>query len=174
MVDPQDFDKKQPDANQRRRTAGRELAMKLVYLMDIRSEAEVRTDLNRILGREKEHPESEAFAVELFMGVAVGLPEIDEQIAKTADNWDVSRMASVDRALIRVGTFELMYRHDVPPKVAISEAIELAKRYSTDKSSSFVNGILDRIFQNVHGHTTPVGASSRDASAEPTTMGENE
>jgi transcription antitermination factor NusB len=59
-------------------------------------------------------------------------------------------MACVDRALLRIGAFELMYRHDVPPKVAISEAIELSKKYSTDKSSSFVNGILDRIYQTLN------------------------
>jgi len=86
--------------------------------------------------------------LELYHGISEKLAELDERIQKTAANWELGRMACIDRALLRLGTFELLYRPDVPPKVTISEAIELAKKYSTEKSSGFVNGILDKIFQD--------------------------
>jgi len=150
MDENQQPDPKSLEPHHRRRTAGRELAMKLLYVMDIRGAEDARRDQPRLLSREKEHKESEEFAIELYRGVCDSLLEVDALISKTADNWDLSRMAYVDRALLRIGAFELMYRHDVPPKVAISEAIELSKKYSTDKSSSFVNGILDRIYQTLN------------------------
>jgi transcription antitermination factor NusB len=155
MVDPQKFDTKTLDPHARRRTVGRELAMKLLYLQDVRGKGdhakgreEVEGEIKRFLARENEHAESQEFALELFRGAAATIADLDAHIVKTADNWDISRMELIDRALLRLGTYELLYRHDVPPKAAISEAIELAKKYSTDKSSSFVNGILDKIFQH--------------------------
>lgn len=148
MTDPQDFDTKQIDPHARRRSLGRELAMKLLYLLDVRGQADTDSDLSRVLSREKEHKDSEVFALELYHGIAEKVAELDERIQKTAANWEIGRMACVDRALLRLGTYELLYRPDVPPKVSISEAIELAKKYSTEKSSSFVNGILDRIYQD--------------------------
>lgn len=158
MAEIESSDPKQTEVHHRRRTAGRELAMKLLYVLDMRGEEDARRGQARLVAWEKEQKESEEFAAELFAGVSACLAEVDAQISKTADNWDLSRMAYVDRALLRLGTYELMYRHDIPPKVAISEAIELSKKYSTEKSSSFVNGILDRIFQSLNA---PAGGGDR-------------
>jgi transcription antitermination factor NusB len=84
---------------------------------------------------------------ELVDGVAQHLEEIDAKIASYAANWELERMAVVDRNVLRMGSFELLYRQDIPPKVSINEAVELAKKFSGLASGKFVNGILDKIKQ---------------------------
>ncbi len=92
-------------------------------------------------------PDSEEieFATDLVSGVERNLDTLDETIERASTNWRVVRMAAVDRNLLRMGVYELMHREDVPPSVAINEAVELAKRYGTQESKGFVNGILDRV-----------------------------
>ena len=85
------------------------------------------------------------FAEGLIAGVRANQPRIDALIAGVAENWRLERMAAIDRNILRLGAFEMLYGPDVPTKVAINEALELAKRYSTAQSSRFVNGILDRL-----------------------------
>ena len=89
--------------------------------------------------------EPDAFAVELVEGVAGSRAELDALIEAHSRNWQLERMPALDRALLRIGTYELVHRPDVPTAVAISEAVELAKQYSTDDSSRFVNGVLAAI-----------------------------
>lgn len=89
------------------------------------------------------------FAVELVRGVGAHRDELDALVARFARNWDVERMPALDRALLRLGTFELVHRPDVPTGAAISEAVELAKRYSTDDSGRFVNGVLAAVAAEV-------------------------
>lgn len=84
----------------------------------------------------------------LVEGVRKHQPQIDEAIKQVAENWRLDRMAAIDRNILRLGAFEILHREDVPAKVAINEALELAKRYSTAQSSRFVNGILDKVLQN--------------------------
>ncbi|HMQ21077.1 MAG TPA: transcription antitermination factor NusB, partial [Planctomycetota bacterium] len=72
-------------------------------------------------------------------------PELDVTLAKVARNWDLRRMATIDRNVLRMAIFELLYCEDIPPKVSINEAIELGKKYSTVNSGAFINGILDRV-----------------------------
>lgn len=88
--------------------------------------------------------EIQPFAEKLVRGVREHLGELDAQIQGASKNWRLERMARVDRNLIRLALYELKYVEDVPAKVAINEAIEIAKRYGTHESSAFVNGILDR------------------------------
>lgn len=89
--------------------------------------------------------EPDRFAVELCVGVTEHQVAIDEVIQRYARNWDLGRMPALDRAALRLGVFELWHRSDVPRNVVINEAVELAKRYSTDESGRFVNGMLARI-----------------------------
>ncbi len=89
------------------------------------------------------------FAVELVEGVEAHAAEIDGLIAAHARNWELDRMPALDRALLRLATFELAHRPDVPTGVAISEAVELATQYSTDDSSKFVNGVLSAVAREV-------------------------
>lgn len=86
-----------------------------------------------------------SYAQALIEGVGIHGAEIDSLITRNAKNWRVGRMSIIDRNLIRIGVFEVMFRDDVPATVAINEAIEIAKRYSTDDAPSFINGILDAI-----------------------------
>jgi transcription antitermination protein NusB len=85
------------------------------------------------------------FARELVEGVDAHRAELDELIRRYADRWTLERMPIVDRNLLRIGTFELLYREDVPPAAAINEAVELAKLLSTEDSGRFVNGLLGRV-----------------------------
>lgn len=86
---------------------------------------------------------------ELVYGITDKWQEIDAKIATSAKNWRVSRMSVLDRNIIRLAAYEMMFKEDVPPRVAIDEAIELAKRYCGEDSPAFINGILDSILKNI-------------------------
>ncbi len=86
-------------------------------------------------------------ARELFFGVSTRLEDLDSAIGRAADNWTVSRMSPVDRGLIRLAYFEMLYRDDIPPKVSLNEALEIAKNYSDDDSCAFINGVLDKLMR---------------------------
>ena len=88
------------------------------------------------------------FARELVHGVIAHRKEFDELIASKSRNWDLTRIALIDRLILRMALTEFFYFKDIPPKVSISEAIEIAKVFSTEESSSFVNGILDAILND--------------------------
>ncbi len=89
------------------------------------------------------------YAADVVAGVGEHLDELDKWIASYARDWTIDRMPALDRALLRMGVFELIYRPDVPTGAIISEAVELAQRFSTDESSRFVNGMLARIAETV-------------------------
>ncbi len=92
---------------------------------------------------------AEPFAVELVLGVGEHLEDIDATIRRFSKGWTLERMPSVDRALLRIGVYELRYRPDVPTGAVISEAVELAKTFSTDDSGKFVNGMLAAVAAEV-------------------------
>ena len=92
-----------------------------------------------------EDAENLKFATSLFLRTLDTIPVADEIIAKHTENWDLSRIALIDRILLRMAICELMGFEDIPPKVSINEAIEVAKRYSTPRSGQFINGILDAV-----------------------------
>lgn len=127
-----------------RRTRGREIALQVLYLREQNAEADP-AEIQAFIQRRLREPRLIAFAQALIDGVLEHRPRIDELIAQVAENWRIDRMAAIDRNILRLGAFEMLYCPDVPTKVAINEALELAKRYSTAQSSRFVNGILDRL-----------------------------
>lgn len=94
---------------------------------------------------EKIDPETQRFAKELVGGVQTHLAEIDGLLREYSHHWRVDRMARIDRNVLRIGIFELKYRTEIPSSVSIDEAVELGKRYGSEESSSFINGLLDRI-----------------------------
>lgn len=116
--------------------------------LDILFEAEQRTvapfDVLRDR-REKTDQIINPYTVDLVEGVVSFQPQIDEFLSTYAHGWTLDRMPSVDRIILRIGTWELLYNDDVPDRVAISEAVSLAKMLSTDESPSFVNGLLGRL-----------------------------
>jgi N utilization substance protein B len=85
------------------------------------------------------------FADKLIRGVIERIPELDNKIQECAQNWDLRRMAAVDRNIMRLAIYEMLYRDDIPPVVSINEAVDIAKKFSTQDSGKFVNGILDKI-----------------------------
>ncbi len=92
-----------------------------------------------------EEAETRLFSEPLIRGVLEHRDAIDEQIKKHARNWDFHRIAAVDRNIMRLAIFEMLYRQDIPPIVSINEAVDIAKKFSTEDSGKFVNGILDKI-----------------------------
>lgn len=132
----------------RKRTQARELALQALYQHDIRKESADTSlgDFERLLCESTEDPVVRQYARALLDGVLATIEDLDDRIATAARNWRIGRMAPVDRCILRIALFELLESEDVPPKVAINEAIELAKRFSTEQSGAFVNGILDRIY----------------------------
>ncbi|MCA8914455.1 MAG: transcription antitermination factor NusB [Planctomycetes bacterium] len=129
------------------RTLARELALKLLYVSDLSRPEQIDDQRRDVLDMERPDSRIAALAGEIADGVRTEREALDAAIQEVAVNWQVSRMPVIDRAILRMGVHELLYMHDVPPKVTINEAVELAKKYSTEKSGAFVNGVLDKIYQ---------------------------
>ena len=125
------------------RHEARERALQLLFQWDIHAQGGAwEEDFWEQFPMEED---AKAFATGLVAGVRRRLPELDIVLGRYATNWKVSRMPIVDRNILRQGIFELRWTSGVPPKVAINEALEVAKKFSTHESSRFINGILDRI-----------------------------
>ncbi|WP_295782180.1 transcription antitermination factor NusB [uncultured Microbacterium sp.] len=129
------------------RTKARKRALDILFQADVRGE-----DLPIMLATEAKRAASEPdrqaswlYARDIVDGVIDNRDAIDEQITTFAKDWSLQRMPAVDRALLRIGTWEILYNDEVPTAVAIDEAVELAKEFSTDDSGSFVHGVLARI-----------------------------
>jgi N utilization substance protein B len=126
------------------RRQSREAALQILYLADIarlsgKQAAEI------IWAGTNVPPKARRFGDVLAAGAMAHRAEIDLLIAKHADNWEISRMAAVDRNILRLAAFELLYELDTPVSVVIDEAVEIAKTFSTVDSGKFVNGLLDQI-----------------------------
>ena len=129
----------------RKRSQARECALKILYQKEI-----IRRPVDVTIERyweteELQDKEIREFADRLVLGIEHNAPIIDEKISQYATNWQLKRMAIIDRNILRVGVYELFYAADIPPKVTINEAVELAKKYGDLESSKFVNGILDKM-----------------------------
>jgi len=149
----------------RKRTRARQFALEVLYQVDLCGSAVLETSLAEMVGRADEADVS-GFASTLVTGTLEKRDELDRVIREVAQNWDLSRMTTIDRNILRLGTYELLYRDDIPPKVSINEAIELGKRYSTAESGTFVNGILDRIKNSFTPSVEEVPATEEGAPAE--------
>lgn len=130
-----------------RRSRGREVALQVLYQIEQNPGVPV-TEVHQFISRRTlgEQKLGE-FTAALIAGVREHQPRIDAMIQEVAENWRLDRMAAIDRNILRLGAYEVLFCPEVPAKVAINEALELAKRYSTSQSSRFVNGILDRVLQ---------------------------
>jgi N utilization substance protein B len=148
----------------RRRSRGREYALQLLYQLDI-CRGDPANTLQEFWTHHLVPPDVRHFADKIVRGTMQHLAPIDALIAGCANNWDINRMAVVDRNILRMGVYELLHAEDVPPKVCLNEAVELAKRYGDEESSRFVNGILDTIHKR---HNPRAAESSESAhSADP-------
>jgi len=131
----------------RKRTRSREYALQILYQIDITHEEPLSAinDFWQTHIEEGIDEEMKDFAAEIIKGTVQNLVEIDRKIAQYATNWELERMAVVDRNILRMGGFELLYSSGIPPKVAINEGVDLAKKFSGIEAGKFVNAILDKI-----------------------------
>lgn len=133
------------------RRKGRECALQALYLSDITSLSPEKA-LHCISNTENLDKKANAFAKHLFEGVQAHKEALDTVIVKHTTNWELNRMAALDRNMLRLGAYELLYELDTPVSVIIDEAIEIVKIYSTDDSGKFVNGVLDKIKRERNGN----------------------
>ena len=127
------------------RRAARELALQALYQLDVAGAGDPGVAL--FWSHLDAEPEVEVFARELVDGVAAHGERIDALIAASAEHWRLPRLSRVDLSLLRLATFELLARADIPASVTIDEAIEIARRFGSEDSPAFVNGVLDHIAQ---------------------------
>jgi N utilization substance protein B len=130
-----------------RRTRAREVALQVLYQDDLNPGGNPAT-ADTFLKQRLKDEELIEFARSLVSGVRRNRSELDEMLEQTADNWSIERMAATDRNVLRLGAYEILFL-GTPDRVAINEAVELAKRYGSSHSAQFVNGILDRF---IAGH----------------------
>jgi N utilization substance protein B len=105
--------------------------------------------LNDLFSEFRSDKENYEFGKNLFLNVIEHSGELDEMIVKKIKNWELDRIALIDRIVLRMGICELKYFPEIPPKVSINEAIELAKKFSTERSGKFVNGVLDAVYNEL-------------------------
>ncbi|MFY9402806.1 MAG: transcription antitermination factor NusB [Candidatus Omnitrophota bacterium] len=131
----------------RKRTLARELAMQILYQVDVTRDASSAAIDNFWASSNLEDTDESVkeFSLRLVNGVIANIEEIDKKISEYAQNWKLERMAIVDRNIMRLGCFELIYCEDIPAKVSINEAVDLAKKFSGAESGKFVNAILDKV-----------------------------
>ncbi|MBD3317664.1 MAG: transcription antitermination factor NusB [Chitinivibrionales bacterium] len=133
----------------RKRRKSRELALQAVYAWEMRTGEKPSEVLERIAETRSLGPRVREYAVKLVEFVGENSAHIDDLIKRHARNWELGRMAAIDRNLLRVAVAELLYCEDVPYRVVIDEAVEIAKEFGTDDSGKFVNGVMDAIHKNM-------------------------
>jgi N utilization substance protein B len=126
------------------RRKARELAMQALFNMDMCHDLP-ETVLERFCGHFGASKKPPPFFHELMKGIVQFQPELDELIERFSSNWKIRRMACVDRNVLRIAVYELLHCPDIPAKVSINEAIDIGKKYGTEDSGAFINGILDSI-----------------------------
>jgi N utilization substance protein B len=131
-----------------KRRRSREFALQVLYQLEI-----LKQDPTKVLTTTKENfltkDHDFEFAERIVLGIQKNINEIDSLIKRYSEHWRLDRMTIIDRNILRMALFELLYCDDIPPKVTLNEAVSLGKKYGTEESGSFINGILDRIQKEV-------------------------
>ena len=130
------------------RRLSREIALKVLFQIDLVS-TNIEEALKYNFKNGKYLDEVKEFTLQLVKGVMSNLPEIDKAINNYADNWSLERITNIDRNILRMAIYEILYLKNIPKSVSINEAVELAKKYGTKSSFSFVNGVLGKIDKDV-------------------------
>jgi N utilization substance protein B len=141
------------------RHLGRIVALQTLYEQDFRAEAGDQTfDLTEVLNRNvtryRETIDDTKFIDNLVQGVVGRQSELDSILQPLAPEWPIDQIARMDRVVLRIGAYELLHEKDVPPKVVINEAVELAKAFGGDNSSKFINGVLGSLLRQKEGEST--------------------
>ena len=130
------------------RRSSRELALKFLYQFEL-NEGDLDEQIKLFLERNSSQEDVESFMKELVVSLIDKMEEIDEIIQKFSDHWVLDRMTVIDRNILRMGTCELLFIFSTPPKVVINEAIDIAKKYGNEDSPEFINGILDKVYNEI-------------------------
>ena len=128
----------------RKRSKARESALQILYQIDVTGDP-VDAVLNQYWHTRNRNPEVVDFANEIVKGTTEHLSEIDAIISQHSESWEISKMPIIDRNILRFAIYEILYMDDIPPRVTIDEAIDLANNFGTPNSGKFINGILDKI-----------------------------
>ena len=131
-----------------KRTRARELAIQALYQLDIQG-GDILPQLNEFFEDNEPNSKIRNLAEDWCIQTWENLQVCDEMIASVATRWDIGRLAMVDRSILRLAVYQMRFCPDIPAKVVINEAIELAKKFSTGKSGRFVNGVLDAVLRNL-------------------------
>lgn len=137
-----------------RRRLIREKVLQVLYAHEISHDPLIFIEGQQLTELKEEHPAEHAFAIELIRSVADHHDEIDKLITEKVAHWDFHRIALIDKIILRMGICELLYFPDIPPKVTINEAIEIAKVFSTERSGDFINGVLDSFLNDLRRTNT--------------------
>ncbi len=146
----------------RKRRKSRELALQALYQSEITKEDTIHI-LSQLVEEFSPDEGKDAFAERIVTGVREHSQKIDRLIEKYSENWRLDRMPIIDRSILRMAIYELLYCEEIPPKVTLNEAIDLGKRYGTEDSGSFINGILDRIQNEAIRKSTQPGVLQGDS-----------
>jgi len=130
------------------RRDGREAAVQFLFSKDINNDISL-DDYDSFFSLCTAKERAKVFAKELLVGILQNKESIDEKIEAHVDNFQLNRLSAIDRNVLRLAIFEMMHCEDIPPAVCINEAIEISKRFGTEDSGSFVNGVLDKIKSNL-------------------------
>jgi len=131
-----------------KRRRARELALQVLFHLEY-NPGDPDENFDRVCSSFSPPKETRLFAKQLVQGVWANREDLDRLIAKSSKNWRVERMSRVDRNILRIGVFEVVYMKGTPPKVSIDEAVELGKRFGTEESGAFINGVLDHIYNTL-------------------------
>jgi transcription antitermination protein NusB len=154
------------------RHLGRIIALQTLFEQDFRRAAgDDSFDLEAVLVRNIDRYEAtvddKEFIEQLVRGVAAYEQELDAELQPVAPEWPIDQIARMDRVILRMGLYELKHGKDVPPKVVINEAVELAKAFGSENSSKFINGVLGTVLRNITGETGPNPAKEKEKSDKP-------
>jgi transcription antitermination protein NusB len=138
------------------RHLGRIIALQTLYEVEFREEAGDKTvELSEVLARNisryQKAVDDKSFIERLVIGVSKEESKLDDVLRPVAPEWPIEQIARMDRVVLRIGLYELIYEKDVPPKVVINESVELAKSFGGDNSSKFINGVLGTVLRNLEG-----------------------
>ena len=128
-----------------KRRRAREYALQILFQIDFRGKEIASKDIEAFWSDKDASEDIRKFTEDLVKGTLQRLEEIDSMIERVAENWILNRMAAVDRNILRLAAYEILYRKDIPLAVTINEALEIAKKFSTSEAAPFINGVLDKL-----------------------------
>ncbi|MCL2669807.1 MAG: transcription antitermination factor NusB [Syntrophaceae bacterium] len=128
------------------RRKAREVTLQVLYGLDVQPQISAEEAISHFWAHFEGSEEAKSFSAQLIAGAWNHREQIDELISGSSENWTMARMSRVDKSILRMAVYELLYCRDIPPKVTLNEAVDLGKIYGSENSGAFINGILDALY----------------------------